>query len=67
MIGLWKLILEISLHGWVSEGTLILLYATKIAEMNDSDQWLFKTYKILKIGWVEKKIWLSKDGEFSKK
>ena len=37
-VGLWKLILEISLHGWVSEGTLILLYATKIAEMNDSDQ-----------------------------
>ena len=36
----------------VSGGTLVLWYASKIAEMNDSDPYLFKTSKILKIGWI---------------
>ena len=33
----------------MSGGTLVLRYAPKIAEMNDSDPYLFKTSKFLKI------------------
>ena len=56
-----------SLHRWVSGGTLILFYASKIAEMNDSDKMFFKIYKNFKIGSVKKKLWYPKVGGKSKK
>ena len=46
----------------MSGGTLVLRYAPKIAEMNDSDPYLFKTSKILKIDSVFLKMQLGKDG-----
>ena len=55
--------LENSPQRWVSGSTLILTYASKIAEMNDSDQWLSKTYTFLKIGSVENVLELFKVGE----
>ena len=56
-----------SLQRGLSGGTLILFYASKIAEMNDSDQMLFKIYKKIKIGSVKKKLWYPKVGGKSKK
>ena len=44
-----------------------MLYASKIAEINDSDRYLFKKSKILKIGSVEKKLRFFIVGNISKK
>ena len=52
---------------WASGGTLILLCVSKIAEMNESDPWLFIESKNFQIGSVEKYLWLLKIGEISKK
>ena len=58
--------LQNSPQGWVTWSTLILAYASKIAEMNESDQWLSKTYKLFKIGSVEIFLELFKVGEILK-
>ena len=66
-VGLWMPFLQNSPQRWVSGSTLILTYASKIAEMNDSDQLLSKTYNVFKFCSVKKKLWCPKVGGNSKK
>ena len=56
-----------TLQRLASGGTLILIYASDIAEINDSDRYLFKKSNFLKIGSVEKKLRLFIVGNISKK
>ena len=61
------IIFENPLQRCTSIGALGLLCVSKIAEMNELDSYLSIESKNFKIGSVEKKLWLLKVDQISKK
>ena len=61
------LIFENPLQRWTPIGAPGLLCVSKIAEMNELDSYLSIESKKIKIGSVEKKLWLLKVDEIPKK